>query len=70
MQTRRQFLIAVPAGLVVAAVGCGPGEKQAAQKPANGAAPAPGAPPTFGTGAGGGLTSPPPRLPRRKSWRR
>ncbi|MGH7581847.1 MAG: amidase [Gemmatimonadales bacterium] len=56
MHTRRQFLIAVPAGLLVTAVGCGPSDNKGAavQKPANGTTSAPGAPPTFGTGAGSG----------------
>src|SRR5436190_17532734 len=53
MNTRRQFLIRAPLGFLVAAAACkaeAPGSAPATQTP-----PAtPGAPPTFGTGAGAG----------------
>src|SRR5437773_12221223 len=50
MNTRRQFLISAPLGVLVAATAC---RKQTS--PANSqSTPAPGAPPTFGTGAGSG----------------
>jgi Asp-tRNA(Asn)/Glu-tRNA(Gln) amidotransferase A subunit family amidase len=52
MNTRRQFLIQAPLGVLVAAAACST-EPPPAQT--NAAAPAtPGAPPTFGTGAGSG----------------
>src|SRR6266513_6460069 len=50
MNTRRQFLIRAPLGLLVVAAAC---RKQA--PPANSQSPAtPGAPPTFGSGVGSG----------------
>ena len=54
MNTRRQFLIQAPIGLLAVAAGCPRNEKPAT--PAGAAAPtgAPGAPPTFGTAAGSG----------------
>jgi Asp-tRNA(Asn)/Glu-tRNA(Gln) amidotransferase A subunit family amidase len=52
MNTRRQFLIRAPLGVLVAAAACG-GETPPTAT--SGAPPAtPGAPPTFGTGAGSG----------------
>jgi hypothetical protein len=51
MNTRRQFLIRAPLGFLVTAVAC----RQEALTPASQSTPAtPGAPPTFGTGAGFG----------------
>jgi Asp-tRNA(Asn)/Glu-tRNA(Gln) amidotransferase A subunit family amidase len=51
MNTRRQFLIRAPLGFLVAAAGC----TAEAPAPATQSPPAtPGAPPTFGTGAGAG----------------
>ena len=53
MNTRRQFLIRAPLGFLVTAAGCtaqAPGHAPASQS----AAAPPGAPPTFGTGAGSG----------------
>jgi Asp-tRNA(Asn)/Glu-tRNA(Gln) amidotransferase A subunit family amidase len=50
MNTRRQFLIRAPLGFLVAAAACkGEAPAPATQTPAT-----PGAPPTFGTGAGSG----------------
>ena len=50
MNTRRQFLITAPLGVLVAAAAC----RQQSPPPSSQSAPAPGAPPTFGTGAGAG----------------
>src|SRR6476661_9392429 len=50
MNTRRQFLISAPLGVLVAAAGVKSGNAQTpSQTPTT-----PGAPPTFGTGAGSG----------------
>src|SRR5262245_39161715 len=52
MNTRRQFLIRAPLGVLVAAAGCtaeAPTTSQTTATPST-----PGAPPTFGTGAGSG----------------
>ncbi|HEY4101414.1 MAG TPA: amidase family protein [Gemmatimonadales bacterium] len=56
MNTRRQFLIQTPLALLTVAVGCRQDGGSTAQQPssASGGTPAPGAPPTFGTGAGSG----------------
>jgi Asp-tRNA(Asn)/Glu-tRNA(Gln) amidotransferase A subunit family amidase len=58
MNTRRQFLITAPLGVLVAAAACGDTPPPPAATPAIPAAPGtpatPGAPPTFGTGAGSG----------------
>jgi Asp-tRNA(Asn)/Glu-tRNA(Gln) amidotransferase A subunit family amidase len=59
MNTRRQFLIRAPLGFLVTAAACRgeapPPATQSAPAPASSATPAtPGAPPTFGTGAGAG----------------
>ncbi|HSS21281.1 MAG TPA: amidase [Pyrinomonadaceae bacterium] len=51
MNTRRQFLITAPLGLLVAATAC---RQQSPSTSSSPTAPAPGAPPTFGTGAGAG----------------
>src|SRR4026209_1392364 len=50
MNTRRQFLITAPLGVLVAAAAC----RQQSPPPSSQSAPAPGAPPTFGTGPGSG----------------
>jgi Asp-tRNA(Asn)/Glu-tRNA(Gln) amidotransferase A subunit family amidase len=50
MNTRRQFLITAPLGFLVAAEAC----KGTTPDAASQATPTPGAPPTFGTGAGAG----------------
>src|SRR6185369_9963879 len=50
MNTRRQFLITAPLGVLVAAAAC----RQQPPPASSQSAPAPGAPPTFGTGAGAG----------------
>lgn len=52
MNTRRQFLIRAPLGVLVAAAACGD-EGPAPEVPAQ-STPPPGAPPTFGTGVGSG----------------
>jgi Asp-tRNA(Asn)/Glu-tRNA(Gln) amidotransferase A subunit family amidase len=58
MNTRRQFLITAPLGVLVAAAACGDNNAPPATIPTTPPAPAtpatPGAPPTFGTGAGSG----------------
>ena len=51
MNTRRQFLIRAPIGFLVGAIAC---NSEAPPAPAQTASPPPGAPPTFGTGAGAG----------------
>jgi Asp-tRNA(Asn)/Glu-tRNA(Gln) amidotransferase A subunit family amidase len=53
MNTRRQFLIQAPLGLLTVAVGCRVQREPATPQSASGAT-APGAPPTFGTAAGSG----------------
>src|SRR5213595_563360 len=50
MNTRRQFLISAPLGVLVAAAAC---RKQTSVANSQ-SSPAPGAPPTFGTGTGSG----------------
>jgi Asp-tRNA(Asn)/Glu-tRNA(Gln) amidotransferase A subunit family amidase len=50
MNTRRQFLITAPLGVLVAAAAC----RQQSPPTSSPSTPAPGAPPTFGTGAGTG----------------
>ena len=56
MNTRRQFLITAPLGVLVAATACRNDTPPAASQstPSPGAPATPGAPPTFGTGAGSG----------------
>jgi Asp-tRNA(Asn)/Glu-tRNA(Gln) amidotransferase A subunit family amidase len=51
MNTRRQFLVQAPLGLLAAAAACGSDQPAAAARQA---APPPGAPPTFGTAPGAG----------------
>jgi Asp-tRNA(Asn)/Glu-tRNA(Gln) amidotransferase A subunit family amidase len=51
MNTRRQFLIRAPLGFLVGAIACQSQPQPAATQTAT---PPPGAPPTFGTGAGAG----------------
>jgi Asp-tRNA(Asn)/Glu-tRNA(Gln) amidotransferase A subunit family amidase len=51
MNTRRQFLIRAPLGFLVTAAAC---RGEAPPPPSQGTAATPGAPPTFGTGAGSG----------------
>jgi Asp-tRNA(Asn)/Glu-tRNA(Gln) amidotransferase A subunit family amidase len=53
MNTRRQFLIQAPLGVLTVAIGCREGPKPA-PAPASAGTAAPGAPPTFGTAAGVG----------------
>jgi hypothetical protein len=53
MNTRRQFLIQAPLGVLVAAAACTSEVPQSAT-PGQSAPSTPGAPPTFGTGAGTG----------------
>ena len=53
MNTRRQFLIKAPVGLLAVAAGCR-FERQSATPPAAPGTTAPGAPPTFGTAPGAG----------------
>src|SRR5205085_6928668 len=50
MNTRRQFLLSAPLGVLVAATACRTGAPTDAQSPPTTA----GAPPTFGTGVGSG----------------
>jgi Asp-tRNA(Asn)/Glu-tRNA(Gln) amidotransferase A subunit family amidase len=52
MNTRRQFLLRAPLGLLVAAAACSTETPRSTQQPT--ATPPPGAPPTFGTGKGVG----------------
>jgi Asp-tRNA(Asn)/Glu-tRNA(Gln) amidotransferase A subunit family amidase len=52
MNTRRQFLLRAPLGLLVAAAACSTETPQSTQQPTT--TPPPGAPPTFGTGKGAG----------------
>src|SRR6185436_20190794 len=52
MNTRRQFLISAPLGVLVAATACNKGPRPDASTQATPSTP--GAPPTFGTGAGSG----------------
>jgi Asp-tRNA(Asn)/Glu-tRNA(Gln) amidotransferase A subunit family amidase len=52
MNTRRQFLITAPLSVLVGAAACRNDSSPAGTQPT--AAPTPGAPPTFGTGAGSG----------------
>jgi Asp-tRNA(Asn)/Glu-tRNA(Gln) amidotransferase A subunit family amidase len=57
MNTRRQFLITAPLGVLVAAAACGddtPPATSQSTPPTPGSPATPGAPPTFGTGAGSG----------------
>lgn len=58
MNTRRQFLIKAPLGFLVTAAACRRGPEPSSTASTQAAAPAssatPGAPPTFGTGAGSG----------------
>jgi Asp-tRNA(Asn)/Glu-tRNA(Gln) amidotransferase A subunit family amidase len=60
MNTRRQFLIRAPLGLLVASAACrhmdsqAPSNSQSPPSQSPPVAPTPGAPPTFGTGAGSG----------------
>jgi Asp-tRNA(Asn)/Glu-tRNA(Gln) amidotransferase A subunit family amidase len=54
MNTRRQFLIRAPFGLLAAAAACRDQGKSATPQSDAGAAGTPGAPPTFGTGVGSG----------------
>src|SRR5262249_11646467 len=56
MNTRRQFLITAPLGMLGAAVACRGGEQTATQAPPATTPSTPGAPPTFGTGP---VTGPP-----------
>src|SRR5215468_8774855 len=51
MNTRRQFLITAPLGVLVAAAAC---RKQQSTANSQSSSTAPGAPPTFGTGPGAG----------------
>src|SRR5260221_5825564 len=51
MNTRRQFLISAPLGVLVAAAAC---REQAPPGNSQSTSGAPGAPPTFGTGVGSG----------------
>src|SRR5258708_27920584 len=51
MNTRRQFLIRAPLGVLVVAAAC---RKQPAAANSQSTSTAPGAPPTFGTGVGSG----------------
>ena len=53
MNTRRQFLIRAPLGFIVAASACSKDAPPAGSPSAPGQS-TPGAPPTFGTGAGAG----------------
>jgi Asp-tRNA(Asn)/Glu-tRNA(Gln) amidotransferase A subunit family amidase len=53
MNTRRQFLIRAPLGILVAAAACR-NEPAPVNSPAQSTPATPGAPPTFGTGAGSG----------------
>src|SRR4051812_11326226 len=54
MNSRRQFLIQAPLGLLTIAAGCRIQREPGASSPAGAAPAAPGAPPTFGTAAGSG----------------
>ncbi|HXT68300.1 MAG TPA: amidase [Vicinamibacterales bacterium] len=53
MNTRRQFLISAPLGILVSAAACA-GERKASEAAPAGTPATPGAPPTFGTGTGAG----------------
>jgi Asp-tRNA(Asn)/Glu-tRNA(Gln) amidotransferase A subunit family amidase len=54
MNTRRQFLIKAPIAILAAAGACRTERKPPASAAGSGQTPAPGAPPTFGSGAGTG----------------
>jgi hypothetical protein len=56
MNTRRQFLITAPLGMVATTLACGGGPQSSTTSPPPSSAPpsTPGAPPTFGTAPGAG----------------
>src|SRR5215831_6439143 len=54
MNTRRQFLIRAPLGVLIAAAACNEAPQANSQTPSPTPPVTPGAPPTFGTGVGSG----------------